>query len=200
MFRNQNKNKTSFLPETRKYKTNSSIPKESKEYKFFKDYIEIEKLLFFENSNNKKIESLTNVINSNIERNPQKQKLLIQFLVDVLINFILIRPKETEIPCNLLSILLLNFSNLNDFIIQIIENNEKYKEFKIIQENLYSHRILKEMQNQFSTMQKPINSLNEKRNLQFILKEDDLEKLKEYINSRNDFSPKVTIIYHINFI
>ena len=75
----EKQNQISFLPETRKYKTNSSIPKESKEYKIFKDYIELEKLLFCENSTNQNIESLTNEIKSIIERNPQKQKLLIQF-------------------------------------------------------------------------------------------------------------------------
>ena len=105
MFRNQIQNKISFLPETRKYKTNNSIPKESKEYKIFKDYIELEKLLFCKNSPNQNIKSLKNEINTIIERNPQKQKLLIQFLVGILIHFILIRPKETEFPCTLLSIL-----------------------------------------------------------------------------------------------
>ena len=150
--------KYKFLPETRKYKTNSSIPKESKEYKIFKDYIELEKLLFCENSTKQNLESLKNEIKSIIDRNPQKQKLLIQFLVGILIHFLLIRPKETEIPCNLLSILLLNFSNLNDFILQLIEKNETY-ENKFIQDILRSQGII-------GKMQKSINPLNEKGNLE----------------------------------
>ena len=198
MFRNQDR--TSFLPETRKYKTNSSIPKESKEYKIFEDYIELEKILFCEKSRNQNIESLRNEITSIIERNPQKEKLLIQYLVGILIHFILIRPKETEVPCNLLSILLLKFSNLNDFIIQIIKNDESFKENTFIQDILYSQGIVKEEPIQYNIRQESNNSLNEKGKLEFILKEDDLEQLKDYINSRKNFSPKVKIkIYDDSF-
>ena len=65
---NQIQDSTSFLLETRRYKTNNSIPKETKEFKIFKDYIEVEKLLFYENSKNTNIESLLNQIKSIIEK------------------------------------------------------------------------------------------------------------------------------------
>ena len=204
----RNRYQIQVIPETRKYKTISSIPKETKEYKIFQDYIEIEKLLFCEDSANKNVESLFKEITSIIERNTEKQKLIIQYLVEILLFYIVIRPKETKFPCILLSNLLLKYPSLHKFIFKNIKmENDKYSHKHscdhilaiLYSQGIYTNEDLNEYQENYITRQEKIHSHYKQGSLYFILIENDIEELKKYIISHNDFSPDVKIMLDDDF-
>ena len=182
---NQNQSENLFLTEKRKYKTISSIPKECKEYNILKSYIELEKLLFHKSSDK---ESLFNEIVAIIEQNEGNRDHILQYLIEMFIYFILIRPKQQEISCFLLSKLLSKYENKHDFIINTIKENENYSRNIHIKDVLYSQGIVEEEPQDYESRKETILSIYEKDSLEYILKEDDVNKLKDYINYHNDLS------------
>ena len=229
------------------YQTISSIPKDCKEYKLLQSYIDIEELLFSLNSIDE-IENLYKNIISIINQNKENENLFL-YLIELLIFYILIRPKQKEIPCLLLIFLLSDFKDKQKFIIETIKDNQYYKQNVAIRSVLHVQGIVikekpkqkeftkninnglsanirisiyeeerKEKLKQQEILEKEVEKLGfsiyEKGTLEYILKEDDLNELKEYLNShenilKDDFkfilNPKTIIplsfvIYHIETI
>ena len=87
----------------------------------------------------------------------------------------------------------MKYPNHQNFIQQIIKENDVYKHCFFIKDLLYSHRIIEEKPDCYEKRQEELNSTNEKGSLEFILKEDDIEQLKEYVNSHNEFSSSIEI-------
>ena len=183
-----------FLPETRKYKTVHSIPKESQEFKFFKDYIELEKLLFSFNPTNKTVEYLYEKIHLVFERNQRNEKLFLQYFVGLLIHYISIRPKQKQIGLCLLSMVLQNFASFQKFIFEIIKENGLFRNYSSIRYFLYSEGILEAQNYNDESIKKEFYYYKE-GSLEFILYEDDVEQLKTYINSNDNFSSDATIFF-----
>ena len=181
------------LPHDRKYQTLSSIPKESKEYNFFKNYIEIEEILFSNDLKVENMEDLFNKIISILEENKEDSHLF-QYLIEIIVYFILIRSKQAEISCILMSLFVTKFDKAKqNFIINTIKDSEYYNKSIFIQDFLYAQGIVNEEPKAFKERQETLFSLYEKGSLEFILKEDSSESLKDYINSHSNFSKRTDI-------
>ena len=137
------------LPETRKYKTISSIPKDSKEYGLFRGYIQIEQKIF---SQNLTLELFYEEIQTIIEEHKERQDQLFEYFIKLLVCYILIRPKQAEFSCNLLSILFLIYKDKQTFIVHTIKDQiqligyTKYHKKLFLQDVLYSQGIVKKKQ------------------------------------------------------
>ena len=88
----------------RKYQTFSSIPKEFKDDKIYKFYVELEEQifsLFSSEITTDQQEEIIKIILSLFE-SMKEQKNLSQYYVELLVYYLLIRPKQTEMACDLL--------------------------------------------------------------------------------------------------
>ena len=183
-----NQNQIEFIPENRKFKTLSGIPKESKKFKVLQKYIEIEGILFQKQSTTEENAfSIFNEIKLILERNGNDENLL-SYLIKLLNYFILIRPKQAIISCNLLSALISNYGDKRDFIINTIKSDENYKSHLFIQDVLYSQKIVEDRPKDFIYRQETVLSLYKEGSLEFILKEDNVNQLKEYIGRNQNIS------------
>ena len=185
-FRQQTKIKKEIecLPSIRKYQTLSSIPNDSKVYRF---YSELEEQMFSLFSNQKTTTEQEELIKTILFKfeSIKEQKHFSQYFVDLLVYYFLIRPKQTEITCNLLSILLSNNENQRLFIIETIQNNHLYQNHSFLQNILDSQGIHKIKPKAYEKQKNTIFSIYEKGSLEFILKENDVNSLKEYIQQNN---------------
>ena len=126
---NQNQDEIKILPESREFKLIRTIPRDdSIKYYLFKNYIELEHILF-QNSPTKCKEELFDEINSILESNQYNQNKLLCYLIDLLLYFILIRPKMMEIPCFLLTSLHSKYTDKQKFIQDSIKMNEYYNKY-----------------------------------------------------------------------
>ena len=184
------------MPENRKFKTISSIPKEEKGNKIFQSYFAIERILFSNKYSTTEKENLYKDIHSIIEQIDENQDFLFHYLIDLLVIFILIRPKDKEISCNLLSKLLSNFETKRKDFVYTIKKNPNYFNYDfIIQDTLYAQGIIDEKPHNYDQRKLTVFSLYEKGSLEFILKEDDINELKELINSNIDFSKELEFTF-----
>ena len=181
------------FPRDRKYQTLSSIPKESDDYSFFKFFIELDEqlfTLFSSNNNTYQNEELIKAILSTFERN-KEQKNYLQYMVELLVYYIVIRPKQIEITCNLLSNILLNNENQRNIITQIIKDSH-YFMFSEIESILYSKNIITKTSQEYHYHEKSLfndySYSSQKDNLELILRENDVNSLKEYIQRNKDIS------------
>ena len=170
-------NQPLYLPETRKFKTLHSIPKDSKEYTIFKNYIEIEEILFQKQSITESTETLYNKIDLILKQNENKE-ILFSYLIDLLIYYILIRPKTKDFSGFLISKLLSSYENQRNYIIQKIRLNENYKNSNLIKDFLSSQVDQEKMPKFVEAKQEDFP----------FIANDDVNELKEYINSHNDIS------------
>ena len=169
------------LDEGRAFKTLSSIPHESKEYGIFHSYIELDKLLFFNHSTNEN-ENLYNEILEIYNQNKEYKDNLFEYLINLLVYFIVIRPKNREFPGFLLSKLLLNFPEKCN-IIDTIKEKKYFKKNLTIQDVLYSKRIIQEEPQDYNERKDTVFSIYKEGSLEFIIKEDDINKLKDLLNT-----------------
>ena len=131
-----------FLSENRKYKTLSSIPKVSDGHIVFKSYLQIEEIMFSKISkNSENIQNFYNEIISIIEQNTAHKEHLFLYLIELLVSFISIRPKQAEIASTFLSILFLKFTNKQNLIINTINENNIYKDNSFVQKILYTQGL-----------------------------------------------------------
>ena len=89
-----------FFQESRKYKTLSSIPKDSKEYNCLRNQIQIEELLFSPNATKSKdfyYNQLKSILQNNNE-NSEINKSVWEYLIDLLTYFLYVRIKDREFP------------------------------------------------------------------------------------------------------
>ena len=175
------------LPPNRKYQTLNSIPKESEDYKFFKFYIELEEKMFSfystQKTENQQEEMIKTILS--IFETIKENKNFSQYFVDLLVYYILIRPKQIEITCSLLSILLSNNKNMQIFINETIQNNRFLQDNYFVQNILYSQGIIESEPKIFVNRKNTVFSIYEKGSLEFILKENDVNSLKEYVQRNN---------------
>ena len=107
------------LKESRKYKTLSSIPKDSKEYICLKNQIQIEELLISPNSTNSKdfcYNQIKSILQNNKE-NGEINKSTCEYLIDLLIYAYYIRRKDREFQLFIITKLISDFQNYKKFII-----------------------------------------------------------------------------------
>ena len=194
---NQNQEEIPFLPESREYKLIRAIPRnDSIKYYLFKDYIEIEHILF-QNSPTKSKEDLLNEIISFYEQNQDNQNKLLCFLIELLTYYIFIRPKSREIPCFLLSKLHSKYKDKQKYIQDVFEMNGHdsfyFSDFKGFQE--FKETDL------FHTTYLQSDFFNKKRDFLVSLIEDNLDYLKNYINSDNDllYDTQFEYLYPVSF-
>ena len=178
------------MEQERKFKTISSIPKDSKEYKLLKNYIDLDNLLFNPNSIIEK-DNLYREINLLIDKNKENQEHFFQYLIELLIHFILIRPKQDEIPCFLLSKLITEFDNQKNFIFTIIKKNINEDDNVYLKYFLKLKGIFKDENEPFDYRENKYLNRNEDEELLNILKDDDLNKLKDYFNTKSDIPRKI---------
>ena len=170
-----------------KFKTLSSIPKDSKEYKAFKSYIEIEQILFSSIFPEEMYKQFVSIIQQN-EKN-QNIAHLCKYLIDLLIYFIKIRPKQKEVACLLLSKIILNYPNFHFInVIETIKQNNNYRNNMIVKDALYSKIIVSKISDNYQHSKGSFSSYY-KETLNFLLEEDDLIQLKNYINTKIDDIP-----------
>ena len=203
------------LPKKRKYKTLSSIPKESNEYKIFKTYIDLEEQMFNIFSSQKTENQLEELIKPFLLKfeKVKDQKHFQQYFIDLLVYYILIRPKQAEITCNLLSILLSNNRMEHTFIMKAIQNNSFYENNSFIKDILYSQGIIDELiygdeyyeeenyeEENYEGRKSTVFSTYAKGSLEYILKENDVDSLKEYIvqNNVNSESTEINTFQYKN--
>ena len=173
------------LPENRKYKTFSAVPEECKGYILIKPYIDIEKELFSLFSTQNAIqEKISTNICSIIEEN-EGNKYLFQYLINILVYYILIRPKQAEIPCFLLSHILSKYENKRNFIRDAISTNEYYNNIYFIQDILYSQKIIEKEPKEYAIRKNDCFSLDKKVNITNILIENDIKTLKKYFQQQD---------------
>ena len=191
---NLNQGGIKFLPETRKFKLIRAIPRNDEiKYSNFKNYIEIEHILF-QNSPSKSKEELFNQIVSFIEQNKDEQNKLFGYLIDLLIYFTIIRPKIPEIPWFLIASLQSKYKNKQNYI------QDRIKTFKYSNKNMlfiYDLICTQEFNqidnDQLNSIQLSSYLSSETLDLGVIIMEDNADNLKDYINSHNDFSDKIVI-------
>ena len=176
-----------YLPESRKFKTLSSIPQSSEDFQVFKNYIEIEQILFSHVLYKGK-EEINQEINSILQQNIDKIETLLHYLIKILMHFVLIRPKQRDIPYFLYSELLKNFESKIDLFKSIYILDENYIHHTIFEDFLYDLGIFE---------QKPFNyserTDTSHEDLEHFLQNDDIDQLKQYINSRNELKEEIYI-------
>ena len=177
------------LPQNRKYKTISSIPTDSKDYKTFQIEIEFEEQLFSLFSTQETTEKqeekeclIKRIIKSIKEQKPSSQFF---YFVDLLVYFLLIRPKQTEITCNLLSFFFLN-NMYQSILIETIQNNKLFRNNGFINNILYSQGFINEIPEDYLKQENTVFSIYKKGSLEFILKENNVNSLKEYIQQNQN--------------
>ena len=163
-----------------KYKSLNSIPKESKGYKLLQNYIEIEETLFSEI-----LTEYKDVIYNNIVLYIQQNKEigLLTYSLELLIYYFFIRPKQKEIAYFLISKIVSKFANAKDILDQIIQNNALYRSSYRLMDFLYFAGIISKQPDSYEKRKESIFSLYPKETLEFTLKEDDLNELRNYYNS-----------------
>ena len=199
MLNNQQQDEISYLSEERKYKTICSIPKESEEYALLKQYIEVEKLLFSKQNQEKIFNSIISIYEQ-IETN---KDYFLQYLIDILCYFILIRPRESMLSCFLIKSLLTKYENKRNFIFTTIKRNDWFNRSYIIPDVLYSQNLTSTRLIYYEKREDTIFSLYKEGSLEYILKEDDINNLKNYINMHNDFNAnefhiKINNLFNLN--
>ena len=168
------------LPLIRKFQTFSSIPKEIQDDKIYKFYVELEEQFFSLFSTEKTTDQqdkMAKTILSTFET-IKEHKHFSQYFVELLVYYILIRPKQTEISCDLLSIILSHNSNQRFSIIKTIENDIFYQNNYFIQDILFSQGIIQKEPKYYVKRKDTVFSIYERGSLQFILKENNINSLK----------------------
>ena len=201
-----------YLPQNRSYQTLSSIPKEGKDYNMFKFYIELEEQMFSFFSTQKTADQQEEFIKTILSTyaTHKEQKHYSQYLVDLLVYYLLIRPKQAETTINILSVLILNNENQRSFINETIKNNicllSKFLgNLFFVKDVLYSQGIIEKGINYYEKRKDTIFSIYPRGSLEFILKENDVDSLKEFIQQNNiqkdqklSHQNKFILIYYIN--
>ena len=169
-----------------KFKTISSIPKDCNEYLILKKYIDLEKYLFSQISkqNQEKIcENIFSIIKQNSEND-----FILKYLLELLMHFIVICPKQKEIPCYFITKLLSNISNKRDLILKILgkPSNYQYNNHILILFISQEFITIEPCLEYYEKYKDTIFSLYDKTSLEYILKEDDLINLKDFINSKGE--------------
>ena len=200
-------NRIECLLDDRKYQTLSSLPKSIKEYQIFKFYIDLEEKMFSLFSTQNRENQLEDSILSTFEI-IKEQKHILQYFIDLLVYYLLIRQKQTEITCNLLSTVLSSNENQRLFMTETIQNNKFYRKNFIIQDILYSKRIIEAEPENYAEQKKNCFYKFDEGSLGFILKENDVDSLKEFhqrnndINKDNDFyiskNSQFSLIFTLN--
>ena len=168
----------SYLSENREFKTLKSINKIIEKYNIFENYFYVEELLFSQRTNQ---DNLNNEVIAFIKKNIEN-KYLFDYLINLLVDFILIRPKENNLACSLFTKLLSDFVDKQNYIINLIKENEFYKNSSYLQEILFSQGIIKdELQKKNQREYYIVNGID----LQNIIIEDDVNTLKHYFGSIN---------------
>ena len=183
---NQRNSNLSYLQEDRKYKTLSSIVKDSKAYEFFKPYIDLEKLIISLNptksTDQDKLYLFNNIL-SILDQVQNNKEHLLKYLIQFLVYLIIIRSNQTDLPCYLLALLVLKFEDKQDFIQKAISQAPNCNDF--IHSVLSSYGIVNKKFGFSSQSKSPIFSNNEVRKIFQILRVDDIDGLKDYIVTNN---------------
>ena len=186
-FLQMSKTRKSYIKTKRKFKTLCSIPKDCIEYNNLKCYIELENILISHDLR-KDQEILFNEIVSYLQKNDDKNNF--QYLTRLLVYFINIRRKERELICKIILKLIRNFQNEQDLITDTIKDY-LYTSKILVGDAIYSKRIIKMYEpKEFRERKETCFSLYKEGSLEYILKEDDIEGLKVYINTHNKFNAK----------
>ena len=98
------------ISENRNFKTLSSIRSKISEYDFFEGYVKIEELIFSPNLTID-FDQIFQQIISILDQNQGKNEYLFEYFIELSMDFILIRPKQKQVACNLLSKHILRFQN-----------------------------------------------------------------------------------------
>ena len=181
-FMNQNK---PLIPENRPFKTLSSIRKEINAFKIFQSYIQFDKLLFSEDLFQNQ-EILLNEVLSYLQQ--QEDKNLFQYLIKLISLFFTIRPKQRQIPYFLISKILsiIEQDNSNSAFNTIKEKPYFTRSFVIDNLDLFFKNIIK-TDPLIAEVKQKYFSFYDPETLEFILKEDDINALKTYMNSKQKF-------------
>ena len=181
-------NSSSFFSEKRQYKTIASIPIDCEELQCLKSYFELEDLLFLQNLQNFDKENLENLSKqiSFLIKNEKEYKHFLHYVIQSLLYFILIRPKQKEISQSLLLKLYFDFPNEKKFIIKTTMENLNFQQRYLIQDITFSPPDEKSWYYKQKISQYIISF--EEREIEYILRNDNVNLLKEYINSHNDLS------------
>ena len=182
-----------FFAENREYPTISSIPKNNEVYLILKDYIEIDECLFSTKTDIKEEDILDKLISS-LEQN-KRDAFLFQFIIDILILHLVIRPNQSALSCHLLSMILSNYETEKSFIIETIKENSNYKRFDYIKQYIDSYAISSAPK--INLIEKLENSSlfrYDQHSLEYILQQDDVASLKNYIQTNPNYSINMTSI------
>ena len=157
----------------------------SNDFQVCKKFIDIEEILFSENSTKTKEElykDILTVLNDN-----KNDNFLLEYVIGILLYYIQIRPKSTDIPCFILSSLInSNFENKKDFIQNLI--SYKTNTQKDVQSVLFSEGII----NRITTFIRTDTAIYEKGSIKYILQHDDLNGLQEFLKLNPSFFNKST--------
>ena len=168
------------------FKTIASVSKGGEKYNYLKPYIDLEEILFSGYSTKGKEDLYKEIINF-IETNSKNQDLLYRYLLNLLIDFIFIHSQQKYIASFIVAQLYSNFKNKRSFFTNIISKNSHYQKTYVVHFSLLG--IVDNSQLLcFQEKNDTVTSFLKENNLSFILKEDDLIKLKEYMNSSNTIS------------
>ena len=160
-----------------------SFRSQPEKYQGIIDFIDYETLLF--NYKSKEKDEMIKQILDLIDKNKEKD-YFIYYVVDCLIYYIFIRPKYVDIPCYVLSTLSLNIPNIPHIINQIKQSHKKYKENKYLEFLLYNYGLSNKKPLMYERKKESVLSIYKKDSIQYILQEDDVEKLKLYLANNSE--------------
>ena len=181
---NEASTKLEFLPEKRNIPQLNFLPK--KEYNIYSNLINFETILFSDNiSYDDYIHQINQLISQNI-----KNERFIDYVINCLLYFIVIRPKQIKLPCEFLKTLC-SPSTWCRIQESILFNNLLY--YSIIQDVLYLEYIIDFEPIGFNKREYTILSIYPEDSIEYILKEDDLNQLKIFISSQDKIYPKIKI-------
>ena len=189
-----------FLEENRKFKSLSSIPKDSKEYMCLRNHIQIEELLFSSDSTNSKdfcYQQIKSILQNN---NSEVNISLLEYLIDLLSYYICIRTiKHKEFPLFIITKLISDYKIYQNFIINTMKNS-KYGKLYYYYNYFHGNTPRKREDEKYYYLTENHNGSIDK-----IIRNDDLDMLKEYIFTRSNgdneemFKNEKFVCYYLDY-